>query len=45
MNLVKTLIGTWDDDKMGYIYEECKYVAVTKILCSKEYVDNCSEVE
>lgn len=41
----KTLIGTWDDDRMGYIYKECKYVAVTKIFRSEEYIDNCSEVE
>ena len=41
----KTLIGTWDDDKMGYIYKECKYVMVTKIFRSEEYIDNCSEVE
>ena len=45
MNLVKTLIGTWDDDRRAYIYEECKYVMVTKIFRSEEYIDNCSEVE
>ena len=45
MNLVKTLIGTWDDDKMAYIYEECKYVMVTKIFHSEEYIDNHSEVK
>ena len=41
----KTMIGTWDEDRMGYIYEECKYVAVTKIFRSEEYIDNFSEVE
>ena len=41
----KTLIGTWDDDRTAYIYEECKYVMVTKIFRSEEYIDNYSEVE
>lgn len=41
----KTMIGTWDDDRMGYIYKECEYVAVTKIFRSEEYIDNYSEVK
>lgn len=41
----KTMIGTWDDDRMAYIYEECKYITVTKIFRSEEYIDNSSEVE
>lgn len=44
-NKFKTLIGTWDDDRMGYIYKECEYVAVTKIFRSEEYIDDYSEVE
>ena len=41
----KTMIGTWDDDWMDYIYKEGEYVEVTKIFRSEEYVDNGSEVK